>query len=104
MKRVGGHKRLALCWGSAPPVFSIGFETDKLFDGDSGFNLIYEDAPAPSEVTGPDDPRLTWVCLHCLIDEHPEIGRGLDLAKQFGAADLDESGEWVGRSFEPEAA
>jgi hypothetical protein len=30
-----------------------------------------------------------------LIDDHPEIGRGLDMAREHGAADLAESGEWV---------
>jgi hypothetical protein len=34
------------------------------------------------------------VCLHCLIDDHPEIGRGLDIAREYGVADLDENGEW----------
>ena len=98
MRRAGSNKNLALCWGSEPPVFSIGFTTEKLFDGDSGFNLIFEDAPAPDEVAGADDPRLTWVCLNCLIEEHPQIGRGLDLAKQHGTADLWDDGEWIGRS------
>ena len=31
----------------------------------------------------------------CLLDEHPEIGRGLDLAREHGAADLDDDGAWV---------
>jgi hypothetical protein len=25
--------------------------------------------------------ETTVVCLHCIIDEHPEIGRSLDLAR-----------------------
>ena len=33
---------------------------------------------------------------------HPEIGRGLDLAREHGAADLDDDGEWVGRRLEGE--
>ncbi|HXQ85228.1 MAG: hypothetical protein WCE47_12670 [Gaiella sp.] len=40
--------------------------------------------------------------MHCLLDEHPEIGRGLDLAREHGAADLDDDGEWVGRRLEGE--
>jgi hypothetical protein len=35
------------------------------------------------------------VCLDCLIDDHPELGRGLDIAREYGVADLDDSGEWV---------
>ena len=45
---------------------------------------------APSEAP----PGITLVCLDCLIDEHPEIGRGLDIAREHGAAAL-EDGEWV---------
>ena len=35
------------------------------------------------------------VCLHCLLDDHPEIGPGLDIAREYGVADPDEDGEWV---------
>lgn len=31
----------------------------------------------------------------CLLEEHPEVGRGLDIACRFGVADLDENGTWV---------
>jgi hypothetical protein len=41
------------------------------------------------------------MCLGCLIDDHPEIGRGLDLAREYGVADLDGDGGWVGRRLEP---
>jgi hypothetical protein len=30
-----------------------------------------------------------------LIDDHPELGRGLDIAREYGVADLDDDGEWV---------
>ena len=36
-----------------------------------------------------------WVCTHRLLDEHPELGRGLDIAREHRVADLDEDGEWV---------
>ena len=35
------------------------------------------------------------MCLQCLMEEHPEVGPGLDLARRFGVADLDENGRWV---------
>ena len=38
---------------------------------------------------------IDFVCLHCLIEDHPEIGRGLDIAREYGVADLDDGGEWV---------
>ena len=69
---------------------------------DSGLVVLFDDAPEPGDVTDPtNDPRIQWICLHCLIDENPELGRGLDVAKEWGAADL-EDGEWVGRTPEPE--
>ena len=43
---------------------------------------------------------VTLVCLHCLLDDHPELGRGLDLAREHGAADLDENDEWVAGELE----
>lgn len=35
------------------------------------------------------------MCMHGLLDEHPEVGRGLDIARKFRIADLDEAGEWA---------
>jgi len=45
----------------------------------------------PDEV---DEHEPDTVCLHCLLDDHPELGRGLDLAREYGEALL-EDGEWV---------
>ena len=60
---------------------------------------MFADAPDPEEM---DDAPLsslpegvTIAHLGCLLDDHPELGRGLDLARRFGAADLAEDGEWV---------
>ena len=35
------------------------------------------------------------MCLHCLLDDKPELGRGMDIAREYGVADLDDKGEWV---------
>jgi hypothetical protein len=91
---------LAWVWGSEPPVFSIGYEKPSGAN-DSGFTVLFDDAPDPEEVDqaqlseGEFPPGITFVCLHCLINDHPEIGRGLDIAREYGVADLDENGEWV---------
>jgi hypothetical protein len=90
-------------WGETPPIFSVGYDppTD---DWDSGFSVLFDDAPEPKELEHPDyelDPRISVACLHCLLDEHPEIGRGLDLARTHGAADLEDGGSWVGRHLPP---
>jgi hypothetical protein len=46
----------------------------------------------------PDDDLATdppAICMHCLVDDHPEIGAALDLAREHGQVDLDDDGEWV---------
>lgn len=45
---------------------------------DSGFMLF---AGEPNE-----QHETALVCLHCIIDEHPELGRGLELAHEHGEA------------------
>ena len=65
-----------------------------MWPGDSGLTVLFSDSPDPDEVR-PEDPRITLVCLDCLIDDHPELGSGLDIARRFGVADLDEDGAWI---------
>ena len=88
-----------MVWGSQPPAYSIGYEKPQ-WPGDSGFSVLFEDAPDPEHLDpaseGELPPGITLVCLHCLIDDHPEIGRGLDIAREYGVANLDENDEWVG--------
>ena len=66
-----------------------------MWPGDSGLTILFSDAPDPDEVR-PDDPRITLVHLSCLVDDHPELGRGLDIAREYGVADLGEDGGWMG--------
>lgn len=56
---------------------------------DSGFLLLSAEAPLVRTVD-----TLISVCLSCLIDDHPEAGRGMDLARRAGRADHD-GGEWI---------
>lgn len=91
-------KTYAMVYGTAPPAFSIGFEEEKIGPGDSGFTVLFDDAPDPEDLPDFTDELpdgVTLVCLHCLIQDHPEIGRGLDIAREYGVADLDDDGEWV---------
>ena len=83
-------------WGSEPPAFSIGYEKP-LGSADSGFSVLFQDAPDPEELPDVEGLPLgiTLVCLQCLVEDQPELGRGLDLALEYGVADLDEQGEWV---------
>jgi hypothetical protein len=96
---------LELCCGdgrltpSMPPSGSSGLEVELGSPcpsgiSDSGLTILLDDAPDPSEVE-PGDPGVGLVHLSCLIDDHPELGRGLDIAREYGVADLDDDGEWV---------
>jgi hypothetical protein len=86
----------AWVWGSDPPAVSIGYEREKLGPTDSGFTVLFSDAPDPKELDERGQhPGVSIVCLGCLIDDNPELGRGLDLAREYGVADRDEAGEWV---------
>ena len=92
--------KVAIVWGGEPPAFSIGYD-EPLGSWDSGFTVIFDDAPDPDDVAeGAQHPGIAPVCLHCLLDDHPELGRGLDVAREHGAADLDDEGVWVGRTVE----
>ena len=86
-------KTVAVVWGSQPPAHSIGC-CEPMWAGDSGLTVLFDDAPDPDDVQ-PDDPRITLVCLSCLIDDHPELGPALEIARAHGVADLDDGGEWV---------
>jgi hypothetical protein len=58
---------------------------------DSGFCLFS---------TEPDEPveRTELVCVGCLLDDHPDIARGLELARRRGEA-IRDRGEWTTDSF-----
>jgi hypothetical protein len=84
-----------------PPVVSIGYEKDSDEGNDSGFSLIFSDAPPADEL---DEYTPVFLCVNCAVEDYPEVGRGLDLAREMGAADLDENDEWVGRQFPPESS
>lgn len=96
MVRCRGHEGMVWVWGRDGEPFSIGYEKPSS-PGDSGFTLLLEDAPDPDDVpAGGDHPLIGLVCARCLLEEHPAIAAGLEVARRFGAADL-EAGVWVGR-------
>lgn len=96
----GGCGLTAFVWGTELPAHSIGHDTP-LGPWDSGFTVLFDDAPDPEDVESANVPKgqlppgITAWCLHCLLDEHPDIGRGLDIAREHCVADLDERGQWV---------
>ena len=44
--------------------------------------------------------RVSVICLSCLLDDHPELGAALDLARRYGAAELDLDGRWIAAPFD----
>jgi hypothetical protein len=85
----------AIVWGSSGSVDGVlWFEPQEDDPTDSGYSLLRADAPRP----GPDADTL-WelVCLGCVLEEWPDISRGLDLARVYGEAELD-GGEWRARA------
>jgi hypothetical protein len=92
-----------MVWGSEPPAFSVGFE-QPTWTGDSGFTVIFQDTPDPQdvdEVEPGEHPGIHSMHLCCLLDEHPELVAALEVAREHGAADLDDGGKWVGRTLSP---
>ena len=103
--------------GGEPPVLAIfGRRPDDDEAALTFVSIVWSDAPPPDEdgeprqrrlrVRVPDDdgvnvdevdpevlPRLS--CAHCLIDAHPELGRGMDLALEHYLVVRDPlTGEW----------
>jgi hypothetical protein len=56
--------------------------------GQRWFTVVLEDSP------GPGGPPRVPVCVDCLLDTHPRLGRGLDVALEHGGAAW-EDGRWV---------
>jgi hypothetical protein len=68
-------------------------EHDPGASGHSGYGVLTDEALELPEIP---DERLITVCLHCLINRHPDLGAGLDLARQTGRAIRNGGdGEWT---------
>jgi hypothetical protein len=70
-------------WGREEPVFSINW-VEPSGPADSGFTVLFDDAPDPDEVESAEHPGISLVCLSCLLDDHPEIQPGLYIAREYG--------------------
>ncbi len=85
---------VVVMWGSRAPAISVGYG-EPMWPGDSGFSVI-----GRRSRFGPLPEGVSVAHLGCLLDDHPELGRGLDLAREHGVASLDENGEWVAGELE----
>lgn len=56
--------------------------------GQRWFTVVLEDAE------GPEGPSQVPVCVDCLLEEHPRLGRGLDVALEHTGAEW-RNGGWV---------
>jgi hypothetical protein len=72
-----GQPELVLCDAATDPP------------GQRWFTVVLDDAE------GPEGPSQVPVCVGCLLDEHPRLGRGLDVALEHGGA------EWVDGAWVP---
>lgn len=84
---------LALTLGSpSEPVRAVCYDREHGQVGnDSGYLVVFADAPAPGVV---DESAEGWLCFGCLIDDHPGVGRALDLAREVGEV-WQVAGDWV---------
>ena len=53
--------------------------------------LAREDTPRPGPA---EDTAWESLCIDCVLDSLPGIGRGLDLAREHGSASLAAAGGW----------
>jgi hypothetical protein len=85
-----GHSRttVAIVWGvdGTPVEVLCDPATDP--PGQRWFSVVLDDAE------GPDGPSQAPVCVGCLLDQHPMLGRGLDVALEHRGAKW-RDGEWV---------
>jgi hypothetical protein len=85
-----GHRRttVAIVYGRVgdPELVLCDPATDP--PGQRWFTVVLADA------TGPDGHSEAPVCVGCLLDEHPRLGRGLDVALKHRGARWAE-GDWV---------
>jgi hypothetical protein len=95
LARVVSHGALVMVWGSVPPIKAVLYDRENgPFMQDSGFLVVYSDVPPAVELDEDGDRGTSWVCLHCLIDEHPEVGVALDMARELGEVRPDGDGGW----------
>lgn len=83
---------VAIVYGSTSPARAVYCDPDGDDPGQRWFSVVFCDAGDPD-----DGPTAVPVCAHCLIEEHPELGRGMDLAAEVGGAVVRDpaTGEWA---------
>jgi hypothetical protein len=85
-----GHRRttVAVVYGTVGEPVAVLCDAATDPRGLRFFTVVLDDAE------GPDGPSQAPVCVGCLLDEHPRLGRRLDVALEHRGAEWWE-GEWV---------
>lgn len=86
-----------MVYGKTGPARAVYCDPDTDPPGQRWFSVFLDDAdPWDEETQDWGEPDLAPVCAHCLIEFHPELGRGLDLAVEVkgGVVRDRETGEW----------
>lgn len=76
------HGRLALVVGAKmeAPAQSVDWKMPSpVMPADSGFTVVFSDGDGDPHRF--DDSNIITVCVHCLIEKHPEIGAAMDAAR-----------------------
>jgi hypothetical protein len=89
------HQRVCVLVGqSSDPVVAVLYHAERVHPADSGFVAFTASAPPTTDEATDDDDHV--YCLHCLKLAHPEVERGLLLARAYGSAWWDEAeGSWI---------
>jgi hypothetical protein len=83
-----GRTTLAIVFGTEGEPIAVLCDPEGDPPGQRWFTVVLDDSPGPD--SEPDVP----VCVDCLLDEHPQLGRGLDVAIEHRGAEW-RGGEWV---------
>jgi hypothetical protein len=84
------HRRttLAIVYGTEGDPVLVLCDPAGDAPGQRWFTVVLDDTP------GPDEPPQAPVCMDCLLDAHPGLGRGLDVALEHRGARRD-GDAWV---------
>jgi hypothetical protein len=84
------HRRttFAIVFGETGDPIAVLCDPDTDPPGQRWFTVVLDDSP------GPDSEPEVPVCVDCLLDTHPRLGKGLDIALEHRGAEWSD-GDWV---------
>jgi hypothetical protein len=82
-----GRTTLAMVFGTDGEPIAVLCDAATDPPGLRFFTVVLDDSP------GPDSEPEAPMCVDCLLDEHPRLGRGLDVALEHRGAEW-RDGDW----------